>query len=118
LPDRGAGATVRRMAFGVGEDPRRSCGAVLEGVQYPADRAQLVEAAEDGEASADIINLFKSLPDRTWESADGVRRDLGEASRRFATGNLSWDEPGVRRDRSDMGNETVERGPPGATRHP
>jgi len=118
LPGRGWGATVKSMAFGVGEDPRRSCGAVLDGVQYPVNQAQLVEAAEDGEASADIINLFKSPPDRTWEDVDGVLRDLGEASRRYATGSVAWDEPGVRRDRSDIGKETVERGPPGATRHP
>ena len=49
----------------------------------------------DGEASADIINLSKFLPDRMWPDEDGVLRD-----------------------RSDMGKETVEQGPPGATRHP
>jgi hypothetical protein len=106
------------MAFGLGEDPRRSCGAVLEGVQYPASRAQLVEAAEDGEGTADVINLFKSLPDREWASAEAVWRDLGEASRRFGTGNFALEDEGVRRDRSDIGKETVERGPPGAVRHP
>lgn len=95
------------MAFGQGEDPARSITPQLDSVDYPTTREQLVEAAEDNGASADIINVFKALPREEYLSREQVMRDLSEASRRFAMGGLR-DDDGVDRDRRNIGRDLVE----------
>jgi len=95
------------MAFGQAEDPSLSITPHLEAVEYPTTRELLVEAAEDGEAPVDIINLFKSLPQEAYSSRRDVMRDLAEAARRFATGGL-LDDDGVDRDRRNIGRDLVE----------
>ncbi|XXF79832.1 DUF2795 domain-containing protein [Myxococcaceae bacterium GXIMD 01537] len=105
------------MAYGVAEDPALSIPTHLDAVEYPVWREQLVKAAADGGASADIINVFKSLPRSRYETKVEVMRDLAEAARRFANGGLR-DDDGVARDRRNIGRDAVENAPPGHTRHP
>lgn len=105
------------MAFGVHEDPVLSVTTHLDAVDYPAWREQIVRAAEDGGAPADVINLLKSLPASRYESRIQAMRDLAEAARRFATGNLPADDDAVR-DRRNLGRNAVEDAPDGMTRHP
>lgn len=105
------------MAFGLGEDPRKSVTTVLTGTSYPTARETLVEIAEDAEATADVINLVKSLPQNEYRSELEVLRDLAEAARRFGMSNRD-DDDGVNRDRRDIGREAVEHAPPPLTRHP
>ena len=106
------------MAFGIGEDPRRSPLAVLEGTVYPATRDQLVRIAEESEASADAINFLKCLPREDYVSEEEVLRDFGEASRRFGMSNHAPDDDGANRDRRNLGKDAVEGAPDGMTRHP
>jgi hypothetical protein len=105
------------MAYGVAEDPALSVSTHLDAVDYPVWREQLVRAAEDGGASPDLINVFKSLPRSQYESREMVMRDLAEAARRFANGGLR-DEDGANRDRRNIGRDAVENAPPGHSRHP
>jgi len=105
------------MAYGQAEDPALSIPTHLDAVEYPVWREQLVRAAEDGGAPADVINVFKSLPRSQYESKEQVMRDLAEAARRFASGGHS-DDDGVVRDRRNIGRDMVENAPPGHTRHP
>ena len=105
------------MAYGVAEDPALSVSTHLDAVDYPVWREQLVKAAEDGGASIDLINVFKSLPRSQYESREQVMRDLSEAARRFASGGLR-DDDGANRDRRNIGRDAVENAPPGHTRHP
>lgn len=106
------------MAFGIGEDPRRSPVAVLEGVTYPAKREHLVLVAEEAEAGVDVINILKSLPREVYASHEEMLRDLGEASRRFGMSNFAANEDGAIRDRRDIAKEAVEGAPEGMTKHP
>ncbi|HEY3450564.1 MAG TPA: DUF2795 domain-containing protein [Myxococcales bacterium] len=104
------------MAFGVGERPEKSVTAVLSGVDYPADREDLVEAAEDSEAGADVINFLKSLPRDRYDSLEMVLRDLGEAARRFGMGGHAPLVGSV--DRRNLGRDAVEENVDGNPKHP
>lgn len=106
------------MAFGIAEDPGRSPVTHLDEVDYPVWRDVLVRVAADNGATADVINLFKSLPRTRYESKDEVLRDLAEAARRFAMGNQTSEEDEALRDRRNIGRDHVENAPPGKTRHP
>jgi len=105
------------MAFGLGEDSSRSPVAHLDMVEFPIWREQLARQAADNGATADVINLFKCLPQARYDSKDGVMRDLSEASRRFAMGG-SHEDDGAVRDRRNIGRDMVEGAPEGMTRHP
>lgn len=106
------------MAQKYGEDPSRSVTTFLDDVEYPTSRAELVADAEDAGAPADVINLLKCLPRPQYGTFLEAQRDLSEASRRFATGNHSFDDRGVHRDRRNLGRDAVEGAPAGHTRHP
>jgi len=101
-----------------GEAPERSLPVHIEAVEYPTTRDQLVDTAMDNGAPVDAINVFKSLPRQTYNSQEDVLRDLAEAARRFATGNLAVDDDGVDRDRRNIGRDAVESAPNGRSRHP
>ncbi len=105
------------MAFGLAEDPARSITPHLDSVDYPTTREQLADAAEDSGATADVINVLKSLPREEYQSREQVMRDLAEAARRFARGWLK-DDDGAVRDRRNIGRDMVEGAPEGHTRHP
>ncbi len=104
------------MAFGVGERPELSVTGHLQSVDYPADREELVEAAAEGDAPADVINFLKCLPRERYESEELVLRDLAEAARRFG---MHGHAPLVGTlDRRDLGRTVVEENPDGNPRHP
>lgn len=105
------------MAYGLAEDPGLSITAHLDSVDYPAEREQIVRAAEDNGAPVDIINVLKSLPQEEYASREHVMRDLAEAARRFSQPWLK-DDDGVDRDRRNIGRDLVENAPEGHTRHP
>lgn len=105
------------MAYGQAENPGLSITSHLDSVDYPAEREQIVAAAEDNGAPVDIINVLKSLPREEYASREDVMRDLAEAARRFARGGLR-DDDGVNRDRRNIGRDLVENAPDGQTRHP
>jgi len=104
------------MGFGVGERPERSVAAHLTGVEYPIDREDLVAAAEDAEASPDVINLLKCLPRERYDTLSMAQRDLAEAARRFAMGGHAPLTGSV--DRRNLGRDAVEDNPDGNPRHP
>jgi hypothetical protein len=104
------------MAFGIGERPERSLSVHLEGVDYPCDREELVESAEDGEAPPEVINLLKNLPRERYDSEEMVLRDLAEAARRFAMGGHPPDVGSI--DRRNLGRDAVEENIDGNPKHP
>jgi len=98
------------MARGVGERPERSPSYILQQVDYPTTRQELVRAAEDSDAPVDTINFLKSLPDRQYRDPDDVLRQFAEAEARFGMG------PGREvHHRGDIGKEMTE--PPGDHPH-
>src|SRR5262245_56549682 len=103
------------MAFGVGERPEKSLSTHLEGVEYPAERAELVEAAAEGEAPPEVINFLKCLPRERYENEEMVLRDLAEAARRYGTGGRA---PIAGLDRRNIGREVVEENEDAPVRHP
>ncbi|MFN7131731.1 MAG: DUF2795 domain-containing protein [Myxococcales bacterium] len=104
------------MSYGIGEDPSRSVSTHLQGLEYPADREEIVDAAADNEASMDIINLLKCLPRDRYDSEEMVFRDLAEAARRFGTGGHPPESGTL--DRRNLGRDAVENNVDGNTRHP
>ncbi len=102
------------MGLRFGEDPARSVTPHFDEVDYPAWRDQLVRAAMDAGAPADVINLLKSLPRAHYYSKAEALRDLAEAGRRFGLGGLApGDEAG---DRRNIGRDAVEN--PTRRKHP
>lgn len=95
-----------------GEDPSRSVTPHFDQVQYPTSREELVQAAEDGGAPADVINVLLSLPRARYQSRDEAMRDLAEAARRFAMGNQPANDEDANRDRRNIGRDAVENPPP------
>jgi hypothetical protein len=104
------------MAFGVGERPERSITPHIESVDYPADKAEIVAAAEDGEAPVDIINVLKNLPRDRYDSVEMVLRDLAEASRQLEFGGHAPAFGSL--DRRNLGRDAVEENQDGNPRHP
>jgi hypothetical protein len=101
------------MARGVGERPERSPAAILSEVEYPVTRDELVLAASEAGAPADAINFLRSLPDRTYRSADDVRRDFAEGEARFAMFGREEDV----HHRENLGKDAVETDA-APTKHP
>lgn len=92
--------------MGVG-DPKTHPPLFLDGLTYPATRAEVVSYAEENEAATQEINLARSLPARTYWSAEEVWRNLGEAERQLGMGLLRDPE----RERGDLGEEAIRRRP-------
>lgn len=104
------------MGRGIGERPERSLSVHLEGVEYPADREDLVQAAADNEAPTEIINFFKSLPRERYDSEELVLRDVAEAARRFGLGGHTPAVGSI--DRRNLGRDAVEENIDGNPKHP
>jgi hypothetical protein len=49
----------------------------LSGVDYPAKRDDLVQAAEKNGADKDTLDIVRRLPDRTYEGPSGVSKEIG-----------------------------------------
>jgi hypothetical protein len=115
----GGGSAARggaAMAFGVGERPENNPAEILATVDYPADREDIVGAAEDAEASVDVINLLKCLPRDRYDSEEMALRDLAEAARRFGMGGHAPLVGSV--DRRNLGRDAVEENVDGNPKHP
>jgi len=106
-------ATLLCMARGIGENPAKSPAAVVQQIEFPATRDEIVETAADNEAPAEVINFLKSLPKERYGSQEEVLRDFAEAERRFGVGNLA-EGPS----RENLGRTIVEETPGVPTRHP
>lgn len=101
------------MAKGIGENPVKSPAHCARLVDYPATRDELVEAAGDSEAPAEVINFLKSLPAERYASFESVLRDFAEAERRFGDRGALRDGA---RPRSNLGRSAADDADP--TRHP
>lgn len=99
------------MARGVGERLQRSASyIVLNEVDYPASRDDLVAAAEDSEAPVETLNFLRALPDRIYRDPDEVLRQFAEADARAGMGLRG----GIHH-RGDIAKEMTE--PPGDRPH-
>ena len=103
------------MAKGIGEQPQRSPATIVQEVDYPATREELVQTAADEEAPAEVINFLKCLPGERYASFEAVLRDFAEAERCFGLSNFPTKGP----DRRNIGRTAGEDAPEGShTRHP
>ncbi|WP_048143254.1 DUF2795 domain-containing protein [Methanosarcina horonobensis] len=48
----------------------------LKDIEYPAEKRDLVEHARQHDASDDVINAIKNLPDKAYTSAADVNKEL------------------------------------------
>jgi len=90
------------MAFGVGERPERSASYILQQVDYPATRDEIVRVAEDSEAPTDTLNFLRRLPNREYRDPDDVLRQFAEAEARAGMGTRDVHH------RGDLGKEMTE----------
>ena len=51
----------------------------LDGVDYPATKEQLIDAAVDGEAPQELIERLQSLSREQYENPGEVERELAES---------------------------------------
>jgi hypothetical protein len=51
---------------------------VIEDIQYPAGRTDLVQTAQDHQAEVVIIEALSEIPDRDYDSPDAVVLELVE----------------------------------------
>ncbi|MEV4147441.1 DUF2795 domain-containing protein [Amycolatopsis sp. NPDC049691] len=49
----------------------------LSGVDYPAQRDDLVRAAERNGADDGTLDVVRNLPDRTYDGPSGVSKEIG-----------------------------------------
>ena len=71
------------MAFeeikqGVGGLGASSIQKVLEGIDYPADKQKLMQAARDHNAPESMLNTIQKMPDKQYTSPEDVTRTFGE----------------------------------------
>jgi hypothetical protein len=52
----------------------------LSGVDYPADRDQLIQAAKSNGADKDTLERLRQLPDRSYDGPSGVSKELAKSS--------------------------------------
>jgi hypothetical protein len=56
----------------------------LKGVDYPADRNELIEAAKDNEAPQNVMVFLERIPDKEYETPVDVSKELGNANDNMA----------------------------------
>ncbi|HEV7909437.1 MAG TPA: DUF2795 domain-containing protein [Pseudonocardiaceae bacterium] len=52
----------------------------LSGVDYPADKNQLIEKARQNGADEDTIKLLQKLPDRTYDGPNKVSQAITQTA--------------------------------------
>jgi len=50
----------------------------LSGIDYPAEKEELLRAARDAGASDEVIAALEGLRERSYDSPTAVSRELGE----------------------------------------
>lgn len=50
----------------------------LKGVEYPADRDDLLAAAEEHDAPEEVIEALEALEDQSYDGPDEVAEGLGD----------------------------------------
>ncbi|EKE18824.1 MAG: hypothetical protein ACD_9C00221G0005 [uncultured bacterium] len=51
----------------------------LSGVDYPASKDQLIQAAQDNDADQEVFDTLNNLPDKEYESPAEVSMEMGNA---------------------------------------
>ena len=54
----------------------------LKGVDYPANKNDLIKRAEQNGADQQVLDTLKQLPDRTFEGPSGVSKAVGAMDRK------------------------------------
>lgn len=75
---------------------------IFEGVEFPVSKAELVGFVTDLASDVDTMNLIRALPDREYASAHDVWRSIGEATRKFGSGQRDLGQP-----RDDIGKQAT-----------
>jgi hypothetical protein len=54
----------------------------LKGVDYPANKNDLIKHAQQNGADQQVLDTLKQLPDRTFEGPSGVSKAIGAMDRK------------------------------------
>ena len=54
----------------------------LKGVDYPANKNDLIKRAQQNGADQQVLDTLKQLPDRTFEGPSGVSKAIGAMDRK------------------------------------
>ncbi len=52
----------------------------LKGIDFPAEKEELVQQARDNDADEEVINALEDLDDREYESMADVMRSISKAA--------------------------------------
>jgi len=50
---------------------------ILDGVEFPASKVDLVSHAYDNDASEEAVEMLRALPDSSFNHLEDVRRNIG-----------------------------------------
>lgn len=54
---------------------------LIDGMKFPATRAEIVEYAQDHDASEEAVEAFRAMPKQYFESLEDVSRVVGQLDR-------------------------------------
>ncbi|MEC9483647.1 MAG: DUF2795 domain-containing protein [Halomonas sp.] len=66
------------MTRGLGGKSPANITHYLKGVDFPADRDDLVQCAEDNDAEEEVLEVIRALPDERYESMADVTKGVGQ----------------------------------------
>lgn len=66
------------MTRGVGGDSPANVSTYLKGIDFPADRDQLVRHAEQNGAESDVLNIVKQMPEQEYGNMADVMKAYGD----------------------------------------
>lgn len=49
----------------------------LKGINYPADKQEIIETARNNNCPENVMEWFERLPDRTYQRANTVEEEFG-----------------------------------------
>lgn len=50
----------------------------LSGIDYPADRDDLVQRAKDNRAPDEVVNFLEQIPNRQYDGPSGVSQEISD----------------------------------------
>ncbi|MBE0447221.1 MAG: DUF2795 domain-containing protein [Actinobacteria bacterium] len=52
----------------------------LEGINFPADKKQIIDYTRDNNAPQDVLNVLQQMPEGKYYSVAGVLESIGRAA--------------------------------------
>lgn len=68
------------MTRGLGGESPANVSTYLKGMDFPADRDQLIKHAEQNGAERDVLDVLKQMPEQQYDNMADVMKGYGEVN--------------------------------------